>query len=430
MFSPLRRTGSRYRPARGAPGSMPQAMRLALDLRLGMRPACTFPEKYTLASSPNVDPKQVASLEALNRERRALVGSVIPSVVAVKTSKKISVPRERGLDLFEFFYGNQLQFRNPRDEALVQNSLGSGVIVTNEGHIITNNHVVDQVDEIEVQLSDGQTKKARVVGADEQVDLAVLKIDNPGVKPLKLADSDTVQPGDFVVAIGNPFGLQETVTDGIISWKGQPNSTDFRGDLLQTNAAINPGNSGGPLINLRGEVVGINEQIVSSSGGSQGIGFAIPSNTVRAVLESVLKYGRVIRGYLGIVSRALQSAQGPTDNEGVVVDQVMPGSPAAQAQLQPGDVVRKFDGRDVQNITTLRKMVGQSELDKNVELEVLRDGKPLKVTTQIKEQPQDYQTSSVLPKRAPSQPQNPSGSNDQDKSSGPLASIQVGDLTP
>src|SRR5438128_9408794 len=311
-------------------------------------PSARTPEKYTLASSPNVDPKQVASLEALNRERRALVSSVIPSVVAVKTSKKISVPRERGLDLFEFFYGNQRRFRNPNDQALVQNSLGSGVVVTNEGHIITNNHDVDQVDEIEVQLSDGRTKKARLVGADSQVDLAVLKIDDPGVKPLKLADSDMVQAGDFVLAIGNPFGLEETVTDGIISWKGQPNSTDFRGDLLQTNAAINPGNSGGPLINLRGEVVGINEQIVSSSGGSQGIGFAIPSNTVRTALESVLKHGRIIRGYLGIVSRALQSGQeSSTDNEGVVIDQVMSGSPAAQAQLQPGDVIRKFNGRDV-----------------------------------------------------------------------------------
>jgi serine protease Do len=362
------------------------------------------------------------------------VSSVVPSVVAIKASKRIGNRRDYGSDPFEFFFGNR-RHRYPQDETLVQNSLGSGVIVTNEGHIITNTHVVsdgqgNQVDQIEVQLSDGRTKKAQLIGADSQLDLAVLKIDNPGVKPLKLADSDTVQPGDFVVAIGNPFGLQETVTDGIISWKGQPNSTDFRGDLLQTNAAINPGNSGGPLINLRGEVVGINEQIVSSSGGSQGIGFAIPSNTVRAVIESVLKHGRVIRGYLGIMSRALQSEQGPTDNQGVVVDQVMPGSPAAQAQLQPGDVVRKFNGRDVQNITTLRKMVGQSELDKNVELEVLRDGKPLKVTTQIKEQPQDYQTSSVLPKRAPSQPQNPSGSNNQDTSSGPLASIQVGDLTP
>src|SRR6266516_1130842 len=282
------------------------------------------PEKYTFASESAVNPKQVASLESLNEERRALVKSVVPAVVAVKTSTKVAIRREYGDDPCEFFFPNQRRFRNPRDEALVQNSLGSGVIVTNEGHIITNNHVVTDrqgrpVDQIEVQLSDGQTKKARLVGADSQLDLAVLKIDEPGVKPLKLADSDTVQPGDFVLALGNPFGLQETVTDGIISWKGRPNSTDFRGDLLQTNAAINPGNSGGPLINLRGEVVGINEQIVSSSGGSQGIGFAIPSNTVRAVLESVLKHGRIIRGYLGIQTGSLQPGARNSDTEGVTV---------------------------------------------------------------------------------------------------------------
>src|SRR5437867_998101 len=187
-------------------------------------PSGRKPEKYTLASNPSVDPKQVPSLEALNRERRTLVKSVIPSVVAVKTSKKIGVRREYGLDPFELFFQNRRQFRNPRDETLVQNSLGSGVIVTNEGHIITNSHVVtdregNQVDQIEVQLSDGQTKKAQLVGADSEVDLAVLKIDDPGVKPLKLADSDMVQPGDFVLAIGNPFGFEETVTDGIISSK-------------------------------------------------------------------------------------------------------------------------------------------------------------------------------------------------------------------
>jgi S1-C subfamily serine protease len=244
------------------------------------------PEKYTLATEPNVNPKQVASLEALNEERRALVKSVIPSVVAVKTSKKIAVRRQYGLDPFEFFFRNQGQFRTPRDQALIQNSLGSGVIVTNEGHIITNNHVVDQVDEIEVQLSDGRTKKARLAGADAQLDLAVLKIDDPGVKPLKLADSDDVQVGDIVLAIGNPFGFEETVTNGIISSRGRPNRSDIFSDLLQTDAAINPGNSGGPLINLRGEVVGINTAIISRSGGSQGIGFAIPSNTVRMALES------------------------------------------------------------------------------------------------------------------------------------------------
>src|SRR6266480_1866124 len=391
-------------------------------------PSATKPEKYTLAISPNVDPKQVASLEALNRERRALVSSVIPSVVAVKTSKKIAIPRERGLDLFEFFYGNQRRFRNPNDQALVQNSLGSGVIVTNEGHIITNNHVVDQVDEIEVQLSDGRTKKARLVGADSQVDLAVLKIDDPGVKPLKLADSDTVQAGDFVLAIGNPFGFEETVTDGIISSKGRPNRTDAFGDLLQTDAAINPGNSGGPLINLRGEVVGINTAIISRSGGSQGIGFAIPSNTVRTALESLLKQGRIIRGYLGIQTRALQSGQNNANSEGVIVNEVMPGSPAAQAQLQQGDIIRRFDGHDVKNINVLRSLVAQTELNKKVELEIMREGKPLKVATQIKEQPMDYQTAGVLPGR--SQPQAPEMEpNDQKDTSGPLASIHVGDLT-
>src|SRR5438874_3068415 len=397
------------------------------ELRLSSRRAT---EKYTLASEPSVDSKQIASLEALNRERRALVKSILPSVVAVKTSKKIGTRRDYGLDPFEFFFGSrQRQFRNPRDEALVQNSLGSGVIVTNEGHIITNNHVVDQVDEIEVQLSDGQTKKARVVGADEQVDLAVLKIDNPGVKPLKLADSDTVQPGDFVLAIGNPFGFEETVTDGIISSKGRPNRTDFFGDLIQTNAAINPGNSGGPLINLRGEVIGINTAIASTTGGSQGIGFAIPSNTVRTALESLLKQGRIIRGYLGIQSRAIQSDETSLDTDGVTVAEVMPGSPAAQAGVQPGDVIRKFDGREVKNFTALRTFVAQTPLNKQVELDIVRAGKPVKMTTQIKEQPIDYQTSVVPPGQKTPQ-QRPGEPSDQEAAAGPLASIHVVELTP
>jgi serine protease Do len=399
------------------------------DLNL---PSVRKPEKYTLASNPSVDPKQVPSLEALNRERRALVKSVIPSVVAVKTSKKVSTRREYQLDPFEFFFRNRPQFRSPRDETLVQNSLGSGVIVTNEGHIITNSHVVtdnegNPVDQIEVQLSDGQAKKARLVGADSQVDLAVLKIDDTGVKPLKLADSDTVQPGDFVLAIGNPFGFEETVTDGIISSKGRPNRTDFFGDLIQTNAAINPGNSGGPLINLRGEVIGINTAIASTTGGSQGIGFAIPSNTVRTALESLLKQGRIIRGYLGIQSRALQPDDISSDTEGVTVADVMPGSPAAQAGVQPGDVILKFEGRDVKNIDALRTFVAQTPLNKQVQLEIVRNGKPLKVTTQIKEQPIDSQSAGVSPRRGQPQPQQP---NDQEASGNPLASIHVGELTP
>src|ERR1700682_2784614 len=382
-------------------------------LNLLSRPA---PGKYTLATEPHVASKTVASLAALNRERRALINSVVPSVVAVKTSKKIGGRRSGTIDPFEFFFRHQRQFRNPQEEAMVQNSLGSGVIVTNEGHIITNSHVVDQVDEIEVQLSDGRNKKARLVGSDTEVDLAVLKIDEPGVKPLKLADSDTVQAGDFVLAIGNPFGFEETVTDGIISSKGRPNRADAFGDLLQTNAAINPGNSGGPLVNLRGEVVGINTAIISRSGGSQGIGFAIPSNTVRTALESLLKQGRIIRGYLGIQTRqAQQPGPANTDADGVVIDDVVPGSPAAQAQLQKGDIIRKFNGHEVKSFPELRSLVSQVELNKNVELDVLRNGKPMKVTAAIKEQPVDYQTTRVVPRQ--DEPQPPPGA-DQDQNQG------------
>jgi serine protease Do len=391
------------------------------------------PEKYTLATSPNVDPKSVASLEALNRERRALINSVIPSVVAVKTSKKIAVPRQ-SMDPFEFFFRNR-RYRSPQDEAMVQNALGSGVVVTNEGHIITNNHVVDRVDEIEVQLSDGRTKKARLVGADAQVDLAVLKIDDSGVKPLPLADSDTVQAGDFVLAIGNPFGFEETVTDGIISSKGRPNRADAFGDLLQTNAAINMGNSGGPLINLRGEVIGINTAIISPSGGSAGIGFAIPSNNVRTALESLLKQGRIIRGYLGIQAKGGlpgQNNNNAAKTDGVVVDDVVPGSPAAEAQIQRGDIIRKFDGKDVKSFLQLRTLISQVDLNKNVELEILRDGKPMRVEAQIKEQPIDYQTRTA-PRPVQPQPPQPGGPDEQEPSPGggiALASVHVGELTP
>jgi serine protease Do len=412
---------------------------LLYDYRLkhgGLKiPSGRAPEKYTLAAEPAVNPKQVASLESLNQERRALVNSVVPSVVAVKTSTKLAIRREYGVDPFEFFFPNQRRSRNPRDEALVQNSLGSGVIVTNEGHIITNNHVVTDrqgrpVDQIEVQLSDGRTKKARVVGADDQVDLAVLKIDEPGVKPLKLADSDMVQPGDFVLAIGNPLGFEETVTDGIISSKGRPNRSDAFAGLLQTNAAINPGNSGGPLINIRGEVIGINTAIASTTGGSQGLGFAIPSNTVHMALESLLKQGRIIRGYLGIQTGPLQRGASGSDTEGVTVGEVVSGSPAEQAGLQPGDVISKFDGHDVQNLRALRTLVAQAPLDKQVELQIVRDGKPLTVKTQIREQPVDIESARVLPRGNQPQPQGPQQPNDQETVDSPLASIHVDELTP
>ncbi len=414
---------------------------LLYDYRMkhgGLIAPSATPEKYSLATAPPVDRKEIGTLEQFNRERRTLVANILPSVVSVKTSKKIAVRRQYALDPFEYFFRTPRQFRNPNEEAMVQNSLGSGVIVTNEGHIITNSHVVDQVDEIEVQLSDGRTKKARLVGSDAQVDLAVLKIDEPGVKPLKLGDSDAVQAGDMVLAIGNPFGFEETVTEGIISSKGRPNRVDGFGDFLQTDAAINPGNSGGPLINLTGEVIGINTAIISRTGGSQGIGFAIPSNTVRVALESLLKRGRIIRGYLGIQAQ-VNPQNLASDSDGVVVGGVLPGSPAEQAHLRQGDVIRKFNGRDVKTFPELRSLVAQAELNKKIDLEVMRDGKSLNVSTELREQPPDYQTARAIPRPGqpnpgnplPPQPNTPDTTPDEGESdANALGSIQVSELTP
>lgn len=401
------------------------------DYRLktgGLKFLAVAPEKYSLATNASVDPKDVAGLENLNRERRALVSAVVPSVVSIKTSKKVAIRRNYQLDPSDFFNRNPRQFRNPNEEAMVQSSLGSGVIVSAEGHIITNNHVVDQVDEIEVQLHDGQTRKARLIGADAVVDLAVLKVDEPGLKPLKFGDSDAVQAGDYVVAVGNPFGFEETVTDGIISSRGRPNRVDGFGDFLQTNTAINPGNSGGPLVNLRGEVIGINTAIISRSGGSQGIGFAIPSNSVKTALESLLKHGRIIRGYLGIQARPTTS--GGPQPDGVIIDDVLPNSPAANANLKRGDVIKKFNGQTVKNITELRTLVSHVELNKKAELEITRDGNTMKLTTEIKEQPADYLTSRQNPRQPlPQTPQTPDEPETQPEEGNVLRSVEVTELT-
>jgi serine protease Do len=393
--------------------------------------AQTTADKYTLQTATSVDPKEIVGLENLNKERRALVSSILPAVVSVKTSKKVVSPRRSyGLDPSDFYGSNPRRFRSPNEEEMVQNSLGSGVIVSAEGHIITNNHVIDQVDQIEVLLSDGRTRKARLVGADSTVDLAVLKIDEPGLKSLKFGDSDSMQAGDFVIAIGNPFGFDETVTDGIISSKGRPNRVDGFGDYLQTNAAINPGNSGGPLVNLRGEIIGINTAIISKSGGSQGLGFAIPSNTVRTALESLLKNGRILRGYLGVFSRNLP--RDTKEADGVLVDDVFPDSPADEAQIKKGDVIRKFNGHEVKTFNDLKTFVSQVELNKKVEIEVTRNSKPLKLTAAIKEQPVDYKTTRINPRESPQPPskrQTPAEPEDQNEEAGVFGSIEVGELT-
>jgi serine protease Do len=228
------------------------------------------------------------------------------------------------------------------------------------------------------------------------------------------------------------------VTDGIISSKGRPNRVDGFGDYLQTNAAINPGNSGGPLIDLRGEVVGINTAIISRSGGSQGIGFAIPSNTVRMALESLLKKGRIIRGYLGIETTAILPGQSNVqEGSGVPVVSVLPESPAAAAQIQRGDIIQKFDGHEVRNITELRRLVSQTELDKKVEVQIARKGQPMTLSATIKEQPANYQLARAVPPDARGRQGAPSPNEpdaDEPESServgGALDSLEVRELTP
>ncbi len=393
-------------------------------------------EKFTGADAPPVNPTDVDVLAALSRQQVKLASAVIPSVVSIRTQKNAK-PRQGVRDpwteMFERFMSRDGQNR-------VQQSLGSGVIVSKEGHIVTNNHVIDQMDAIEVQLHDGRKLAAKVIGVAPANDLAILKVDNSELHPIPFGDSEKVDVGEIVFAVGNPFGLEETLTQGIISAKGR-RGVEADGEFFQTDAAINPGNSGGALINVRGELVGINTAIYSQSGGSQGIGFAIPSRTVRRILDSVLKNGRVIRGYLGVtletLSPAVAQSLGVKEERGAIVTDVTPGSPADTAGLKQKDVIVKFNDRPVKDIPDLRNRVAESEVDTKIPLEVVRNGQTLPLTVQIKEMPEKFNaqanpsqppsgSGSPAPRTAPSPP---GGSGDSTLPAGALAGVEVIDLT-
>lgn len=348
------------------------------------------PEKYTVASGPRIDLKDVDVLAATSAQRVLLARAVIPSVVSITTTKTTVRPKASMNDpFFQFFH------RNLRGMAQTQKALGSGAIVSREGHIVTNNHVIEGMDEIEVELSDGRTKRAQVIGADPSTDLAVLKIDASDVQPLPFGDSETVEVGESVMAVGNPYGLEESVSQGIISAKGRSNET--LSDLFQTDAAINPGNSGGPLVNIRGELIGINEAIFSQTGLGQGVGFAIPSSAVRRTMDEILKTGRAVHGYLGVNLQALapEAAQefGLPDSQGALVTAVMPDSPAARAQLQQGDFIRKFNNKTIGDVQELRRSVASVPVDSTVSLELLRRGHLLTLEAKISERPPEAQLS-------------------------------------
>jgi serine protease Do len=301
----------------------------------------------------------------------------------------------------EFPFGNDPFFRRffgpmPQGPQKVPiRALGSGVIIGKDGYIITNNHVVEHAENIQVQLYDGSTQKAKVTGTDPNTDLAVIKIDPPrDMKYASFGDSDEVKVGEWVVAIGSPQGLDWTVTQGIISAThrtgiGVLGPTGYE-DFIQTDASINPGNSGGPLINLNGEVIGINALIVSATQGSVGLGFAIPSNMARDISDALIKHGKVVRGYLGvniqnITPEMTKSLKLDKQTKGAIIADVVPGGPADKAGMEQGDIVLTYDGKSVESVTQLRNMVASTEPGDSVKIKVLRNNKEAELTVKVED---------------------------------------------
>jgi serine protease Do len=324
-----------------------------------------------------------------------IVKEVLPSVVNISSSKVVKVSAD-GVDqlqmdpLFRQFFGqNGMQLPKDRREK----ALGSGVIVSPEGYILTNNHVVDGATDVKVILSDKREFQARVVGADAKTDVAVLKIDASNLVPLTIGDSSKVQVGDVAIAVGDPFGVGQTVTKGIISAKGRGGLgiEDYE-DFLQTDAPINPGNSGGALVNDRGELIGINTAIIShGSGGSQGIGFAVPANLARQVMDQILKNGKVVRAYLGIlpqdVTPSMAKAFGEKEAKGIVVGDVTPSSPAQESGVHRGDIILELNGKAIGDSNQLRNTISMMTPGSTVKLKTLRDGSERDVTVKLAEMP-------------------------------------------
>jgi serine protease Do/serine protease DegQ len=319
-----------------------------------------------------------------------MIRKVSPAVVNIATRGTI---RERGgqnplLDdpFFRRFFDVPPE-TGPRARPF--QSAGSGVIFdAHAGYIVTNAHVVENASEITVTLQDGRDVKAEIIGSDTPSDVAVLKVKPDGLTQIPLGDSARVEVGDFVVAIGNPFGLQHTVTSGIISGLSRSGiNPDGYEDFIQTDASINPGNSGGALVNLRGELIGINTAILSRSGGNIGIGFAIPVNMARSVMDQLIRYGSVKRGQLGVsmytVTPDIAHSLGLSSAVGALVSQVVEGSPAAQAGIRTGDVITSVNGQPVKSNTELRNTIGLLRVGDKVDIGLLRDGKPLRVTAVI-----------------------------------------------
>ncbi len=386
---------------------------LSLCLALGVSVTFFQPSTVTQASEENVAqtplvqeagfslPSKSEDVIRFNQHLISIAKKIKPAVVNISiikttTPPRSPFPRSPFFDdpFFRRFFGDRFKEEPRRAPRRQQQGMGSGVIVNPDGYIVTNNHVVAEGDEIQVVLGDQRKFEAQLIGTDPKTDLAILKIEASDLPFLSWGDSSTLQVGEMVVAVGNPFGLSQTVTMGIISAVGRANVgiVDYE-DFIQTDAAINPGNSGGALVNLQGELIGINTAIFTRSGGYMGIGFAIPSNMAKGVVQSLKEYGKVVRGWLGVsiqdLSPDLAKQFETTETKGALITEVIEGSPAHDAQFQRGDIIREYDGRSVENSTKLRTYVAETPPETKVDVQVLREGNNKRLTVVIGQMPKD-----------------------------------------
>ncbi len=372
---------------------------LALIITAGLAvsaAADNSPPEAMLKTGP-IDPAVIAPAEALGKAFNMVAEHVRPAVVSVYSEKNITLTQSElpvpfGDDFLRQFFGGQLpQNAAPRQYHGEVRGMGSGMILDKQGHILTNYHVVKDVDDIKVQLADGRKFEAEIVGTDPPTDVAVIKIkaNVPDDLPtVTLGDSDALQVGNLVEAIGAPFGLQQTVTEGIVSATGRSDVgiADYE-DYLQTDAPINPGNSGGPLVNMRGEVIGMNSAIATDVDQFAGVGFAIPSNMIEAMLPKLLKGEKIIRGQLGVMIQNLTADLakqfGLSEPEGVLVSQVNTNSPAEKAGMKAGDVIVRYDDEQATSVQQLRNLVANSFPGTKVKIEIMRDGREKTLTATI-----------------------------------------------
>jgi serine protease Do len=345
--------------------------------------------------------EQIAVATDLSQAFRSVAKSLRPSVVSISSTKRIQPTQGDGRrfrgqvpDEFRQFFDDdtfERFFEHPQggpSRGFQQQGMGSGVIVSEDGYVLTNHHVAGDADVVTITLSNGRQYKAELVGSDRATDIAVLKIDANNLKPAKLGQSTQMAVGDWVLAMGSPFGLDHTVTAGIISATGRANVgiTDYE-DFIQTDAAINPGNSGGPLVNLRGEVIGINTAIATRGAGYMGVGFAIPSEMASQVMQGIRDKGFVTRGWLGAMIQDLTTELAESFNydstEGVLIGDVVEGAPAAKAGLKAGDIVTKYNGETVETANELRNAVAATAPGTNAKLEIFRDGRRASIAVRI-----------------------------------------------